>query len=102
MKTAQMKSSGQKTTQEEKNNKEDDDPIMPSMEKEESKSDSQIADLLDELRGIPQREAGGEQLDARVTEILDELEEHICKLEEEKNRLLEAVFGPQTGGHVKK
>ena len=69
MKTAQMKSSRQKTAKEEKNSKEGDDPIMSSMEKEESKTDSQIADVLDKLQGISQREAGGEQLDARVTEL---------------------------------
>ena len=82
--------------EEEKNKKEGDDTIMPSMENEGNKIDSHIADVLEELRGIPQREAGGEQLDARVTELIDELEEHYLKLEEEKNRLLEAVFGPQT------
>ena len=97
MKTAQMKSSGQKVTKEEQNNKEGDDPIMPSMEKEESKTDSQIADVLDKLQGIPQREAGREQLNARVTELIDELEEHICKLKEENNRLLEAAFWSTNG-----
>ena len=97
MKTAQMKSSRQKATKEEQNNKEGDDPIMPSMEKEESKTDSQIADVLDKLQGIPQREAGREQLNARVTELIDELEEHICKLKEENNRLLEAAFWSTNG-----
>ena len=57
---------------------------------------SNIADVLDELRGIPEREAGGEQLDARVAELIDELEEHMAKLEEEKARLLHmaVAFGP--------
>ena len=60
---------------------------------ESSLESSHIADVLAELRDIPQREAGGEQLDARVTELIDELEEHLAKLEEEKNRLLEVAFG---------
>ena len=60
---------------------------------ESSSESSHIADVLDELRGIPQREAGGEQLDARVAELIDELEEHLAKLVEEKNRLLAVAFG---------
>ena len=63
---------------------------------ESSLESSRIADVLDELRGIPEREAGGEQLDARVAELIDELEEHMAKLEEEKARLLHmaVAFGP--------
>ena len=60
---------------------------------ESSSESSHIADVLDELRGIPQREAGGEQLDARVAELIDELEEHLAKLVEEKDRLLAVAFG---------
>ena len=63
---------------------------------ESSLKSSRIADVLDELRGIPEREAGGEQLDARVAELIDELEEHMAKLEEEKARLLAVAFGPLT------
>ena len=54
---------------------------------------SHIADTLDELRGISECEAGGEQLDARVAELIDELEEHLAKLKEEKDRLLAVAFG---------
>ena len=64
-----------------------------SWQVESSSESSHIADVLDELRGIPQREAGGEQLDARVAELIDELEEHLAKLVEEKNRLLAVAFG---------
>ena len=60
-----------------------------------SSESSNIADVLDELRGIPQREAAGEQLDARVAELIDELEEHMAKLVEEKKRLLAVAFGRQ-------
>ena len=60
---------------------------------ESSLESSRIADVLDELRGIPEREAGGEQLDARVAELIDELEEHLAKLKEENNRLLAVAFG---------
>ena len=65
---------------------------------ESSLESSHIADTLDKLRGIPEREAGGEQLDARVAELIDELEEHMAKLEEEKARLLHmaVAFGPLT------
>ena len=56
---------------------------------ESSLESSHIANVLDELRGIPQREAAGEQLDARVAELIDELEEHLAKLVEEKERLLQ-------------
>ena len=38
-------------------------------------------------------EAAGEQLDARVAELIDELAEHIAKLKEEKERLLAIAFG---------
>ena len=62
---------------------------------ESSLESSHIANVLDELRGIPQREAAGEQLDARVAELIDELEEHIAKLKEEKERLLAVAFGRQ-------
>ena len=64
-----------------------------SWQVESSLESSHIANVLDELRGIPQREAAGEQLDARITELIDELEEHLAKLEEEKNRLLAVAFG---------
>ena len=63
---------------------------------ESSLESNRIADELDELRGIPEREAGGEQLDARIAELIDELEEHLAKLKEENNRLLAVVFGPLT------
>ena len=62
---------------------------------ESSSESSHIADVLDELRSIPQREAAGEQLDARVAELIDELEEHMAKLLEEKKRLLAVAFGRQ-------
>ena len=62
---------------------------------ESSLESSHIANVLDELRGIPQREAAGEQLDARVAELIDELEEHMTKLVEEKKRLLAVAFGRQ-------
>ena len=64
-----------------------------SWQVESSLESSHIANVLDELRGIPQREAAGEQLDARVAELIDELEEHVAKLEEEKERLLAVAFG---------
>ena len=57
--------------------------------------DSHIAEVIAELRGIPQREANGEQLDARVNELSDELEAYVAKLEEEKERLLAVAFGPR-------
>ena len=40
-------------------------------------------------------EAAGEQLDACVAELIDELEEHMTKLVEEKKRLLAVAFGRQ-------
>ena len=64
-----------------------------SWQVESSLESSHIANVLDELRGIPQREAAGEQLDARVAELIDELAEHIAKLKEEKERLLAIAFG---------
>ena len=66
-----------------------------SWQVESSLESSHIANVLDELRGIPQREAAGEQLDARVAELIDELEEHMAKLVEEKKRLLAVAFGRQ-------
>ena len=58
-----------------------------------SSETSHIADVLDELWGIPERKAGGEQLDARAAKLIDELEEHLAKLQEENDRLLAVAFG---------
>ena len=69
--------------------------VEESWQVESSLESSHIANVLDELRGIPQREAAGEQLDARVAELIDELEEHMAKLVEEKKRLLAVAFGRQ-------